>query len=350
MNKRLNEYSLNVYQVVCLVIGLCCVWCSSDEDSVDMELFDMCNDATLARDSQIASEYAEITNAIYELNVLRKNQAARIYQIKVYQQGLMEQEQQLYTGLKSIQRNPSGLGKSKNPVGPKKVELISQLVREEVMRQTLNRILLQLNEWLDECKNAQIQEESRMESIVKLVNAVKRLNQIKDDPLDLQKQTPNSERSIFENNLITIGAQYHPIELKTRFAAFMVVELRKIRHKIDRSEWIHLTKIMESKIDQVLINDELKSRDNISRLIEEALVWLDGRSKEMEVERESKQKPTDPEPSTSRAQSSNPQTNKSGMDGKLYSSSESADQDSTLSFNGYGLKQPGLDQQGCILS
>ncbi|KAI5187926.1 hypothetical protein NEHOM01_2450 [Nematocida homosporus] len=350
MNKRLNEYSLNVYQVVCLVIGLCCVWCSADEDSDKMGLFDISKRLMLDIDSQVESVYDEITNAINKLGILNENQTKQTDLIKQGQQNLKEEKHEASENMNSTQSNCSFSDKSKNLVEQEKIDSISQLVRKEVVQKSIDVIILQLHEWLYECKEIRIQKESRITNIDKPENIVKRLNQIESDLKGLQERFLELKRSGFESGcLITKGAQYHLIGLKVRFVTIMVTELMKIVPKIDISEWIHLTKVMESKIDQFLINDEPESPDNISMIIEEALVWIDGRSKNMEVksESESEQEPTGSEPSNSRTQLSNPQTNESGMDDKLPSTSKSADQDSTLSFNRYELKLSELDQKDC---
>ncbi|KAI5186959.1 hypothetical protein NEHOM01_1825, partial [Nematocida homosporus] len=310
----MNRYSLNVYQVVCLVIGLCCVWCSSGENSNEMELFGPSKDVALDIDSQVESVSAEITNAIDELKDLRDIQSIRIHLIRQGQPGLMKQQH--YKGLKSIQSNPSCLDKLEDVFEQMEIEAISVLVKEELIWDSLNIAIQQMEEWLSEWKNTQMpEEESRVESICKLAIIARQIHQIKSDLRGLQNQFPNPKISRIEINLIAIGDQYHPIGLKARFVTIMVRELMKIRPNITISEWIHLEEIMESKIDQLLKNDELKSPDSISRLIEEALVWLDDTIKEMEVKSESerKQKPTSSEPSNSRTQSSNPQTNGSGM-------------------------------------
>ncbi|KAI5187580.1 hypothetical protein NEHOM01_2286 [Nematocida homosporus] len=349
----MNRYSLNVYQVVFLVIGLGCVWCSAGEDSDKMGLFDISKRIMLYIDSQMALVYDEITNAIDELKALRNKRAMRIDIIKLDQQDRMKQEQQLYKGLKSIQSNPSCLDKLEDVFEQMKIKAISVLVKEELIRESLDIVIQQMEQWLFECKNAPMSKESRREIIGKLAIIVKQIHQIeKSDLKGPQNQFPNPKISRIENGLIAIGARCDSHELKRRFATIMVTELMKIRPNINRLDRNYLTQVGDSTIDKFLKYDELKSLDNISRIIEEALVWLVDGPKNMEVKSESvsEQKPTGSEPSTSRTQSSNPQTNKSGMCGKLHSGSRSADQDSTSSFNGYGLKQPGLDQQGCILS
>ncbi|KAI5187918.1 hypothetical protein NEHOM01_2445, partial [Nematocida homosporus] len=257
MNRRLNEYSLNVYQVVCLVIGLCCVWCSSDEDSDEMELSARFKRLMLDIDSQIVSEYDEITNAIDELKVLRRKQTKQIDVIKQGQQNLKEEEHEASENMNSTQSDCSFSDKSKNLVEQEKIDSISLLVREEVVHKSIDVIVRKLSEWLSECKETWIQKESQTESIDTPENLTKRLNQIESNLKGLQKRFLELKRSGFESDrLIPLGAQYHPTGLKTRFVTIMVTELMKIVPKIDISEWIHLTKVMESKIDQFLINDE----------------------------------------------------------------------------------------------
>ncbi|KAI5187832.1 hypothetical protein NEHOM01_2396 [Nematocida homosporus] len=321
MNKRLNEYSLNVYQVVCLVIGLCCVWCSAVRNSDEMGLADISKRIMLDIDSQVESVYAAITNAIKELGILRRNQTKQIYRIKQCQQNLEEEKQEASENMNSTQSDCSFSDKSIERLRQEEVYLISQLVREEVIHTSIAVIIRKLNEWLSECRDGQVQKESRITNIGKLANQVKQLNKIKDNPTDLQTQSPDSERSIVESALIKKGTYYYPNALKTRFKARMVKELMKMVPKIDISACVELTEILDSEIYSLLKNDELKSLDNISMIIRKSLVWLDGRSKNMEVKSESvsEQEPTDPEPYNSRTQSIPTQTNESGMDGKLHS-------------------------------
>ncbi|KAI5184511.1 hypothetical protein NEHOM01_0186 [Nematocida homosporus] len=326
MNKRLNEYSLNVYQVVCLVIGLCCVWCSSDEDSYTNATGNIFKRLTLDIDSQIESKYAAMTETINNLKFVRNKQSTRINQIKQRQQNLEKEEQKASENMNATQSGCSFSDKSKNLVGQKKVELISQLVREEIIRQSLDIIAQQMDQWLSECKNIPMPEESPIESIRKLEKIAKRLIQVNSNLKGPQNQSPNAEISLAKNGLIAIDAQYNPHELKSRIKVIIIEELTKILPKIDTLGRDDITQVMDPVVDQLLKHDELESLGNISRIIEEALVQLDNRSKNMKVksESESKQEPTDSEPSTSRTQSSNPQTNKSGMDGKPHSSRKSA--------------------------
>ncbi|KAI5184269.1 hypothetical protein NEHOM01_0014 [Nematocida homosporus] len=303
MNKRLNEYSLNVYQVVCLVIGLCCVWCSAGEDLDEMGLFGPSKEDMLYIDSQLASVYDEITNAINELKDLKNKRAMRIDRIKLGQQGLMEQEQQLYTGLESIQSNPSGLDKLEDMFKQKKIKVISELVKEELIQESLNIAIQQMEQWLSKCENIQMPEKSRRESIGKLAMMIEPIQQITSDLTGPQNQFPNPKISRIEIDLIAIGALCDSHELKRRFVTIMVTELIKIRPNINTLDRDNITQVVDSVIDQVLINDKLKSPDIISTIIEKTLAQLDGTSKNTEVksESESKQKPTDPEPSNSRA-------------------------------------------------
>ncbi|KAI5187792.1 hypothetical protein NEHOM01_2371 [Nematocida homosporus] len=326
MNRRLNEYSLNVYQVVCLVIGLCCVWCSSDEDLDEMGLFDISKDATLDIDSQIVSEYAELTNAIDELKALRNKQLTRIDALKVDQWGRMRQEQQLYTGLKSIGCNTSYLDRLEDIFEQKEIKAISELVKEEIIQESLDIAIQQMEQGLFECKSTPTSKELRREIIGKLAIIVKQIHQIESDLKGPQNQLPNPKISRIEIDLIAIGARCDSHELNRRFATIMVAELTKIRPNINRLDQNYLTQVGGSMIDQFLKYDELKSPDSISRIIEEALVQLVGGPKNTEVksESESEQEPTDSEPSNSRTQSSNPQTNESGMCGKPHSSRKSA--------------------------
>ncbi|KAI5187581.1 hypothetical protein NEHOM01_2287 [Nematocida homosporus] len=347
----MNRYSLNVYQVVCLVIGLGCVWCSSDRKSDKMWLFGIFKRILLNLDSKMATGCVEITNAIDELKVLSENQTKQIDQIKQCQQNLEKEEQEASENMNSTQSDCSFSDKSKNLVEQKKINLISQLVREEVVQKSIDVFIRQLSEWLDECKNGLASEILQATGIDKMEKLLERLEQMKSRFMHIRKRLLELKRSEVEDELIIIGARCDSHELKRRFATIMVTELMKIRPNINRLDRNYLTQVMESKIDQFLINDEPKSPDNISRIIEEALVWLDGRSKEMEVksESESEQKPTGSEPSNSRTQLSNPQTNESGMDGKLHSGRKSADQDSTSSSDSDIIQLSELDQKDCTL-
>ncbi|KAI5185859.1 hypothetical protein NEHOM01_1109 [Nematocida homosporus] len=353
----MNRYSLNVYQVVCLVIGLCCVWCSAVRNSDEMELADISKDATLDIDSQIKSVYAELTNEIDNLKLLNENQTKQIDLIKQGQQNLKKEEREVYEKSKSTQSDCSFSDKSKDRFRQKKIELLSQLIREEVIQKSVNIVIQQMEQRLFECKRIQTSKKSKSKSKSKtktkredkLADIVQQLNQIKSALTGLQKPSRREERIIAENNLITIGAYYNYIVLKSRIKVIIIEELTEMVPKIDMLNGNDLTNVMDSMIDQVLKYDKLKSPNSISRIIEKTLAQLDGTSKNTEVksESESKQEPTDSEPSNSRAQLCNPQTNESGMDGKLHSSNKSADQDSTSSFNRYGLKLPELDQKDC---
>ncbi|KAI5186453.1 hypothetical protein NEHOM01_1486 [Nematocida homosporus] len=348
----MNRYSLNVYQVVCLVIGLCCVWCSSDRKSDKMWLFGIFKRILLNLDSQVESVSAEITNAIKELRILSENRSKRINAIKQCQQNLKEEKHEASENMNSTQSDCSFSDKSIERLRQEKIELLSLLVREEVIQKSINIATQQMEQWLSGCKNTQMSEESRIESLGKLTNIAQQLKQIKSDAMDPQNQSPGSKRNILVNGLIAIGVRYNSHELKSRIKMIMIEELKKMVPKIDMLDRDDITQVIDPVIDQLLKHDEPKSPDNISRIIEGVLAQLDDRSKNMKVksESESKQEPTDPEPSTSRTQSSNPQTNKSGMDGKPHSGSRSADQDSTSSFNGYGLKQLELVRRGCTIS
>ncbi|KAI5188044.1 hypothetical protein NEHOM01_2505 [Nematocida homosporus] len=206
MNKRLNEYSLNAYQVVCLVIGLGCVWCSADEDSDKMGLFDISKRLMLDIDSQIVSVYDEITNAIKELRIL-KNQTKQIYRIKQCQHEASE-------NMNSTQSDCSFSDKSIERLRQEEAYLISQLVREEVVQKSIDVIIRKLSEWLYECKKIRIQKESRITNINKPENLTKRLNQIESDLKGLQKRFLELNRSGFESAyLIPILTQYNTILL-----------------------------------------------------------------------------------------------------------------------------------------
>ncbi|KAI5187071.1 hypothetical protein NEHOM01_1910 [Nematocida homosporus] len=311
MNKRLNEYSLNVYQVVCLVIGLCCVWCSSDEDSDEIDLSARFKRLMLYRDNQIALHFIEIAKAINDMKSLRNEQSTRINAIKKYQQNLKEEKHEASENMNSTQSDCSFSDKSIERLRQEKIELLSILVREEVIQESVNIVGQQMEQWSSEFKNTQMSEESRIESLGKLTNIAQQLKQIKSDAMNPQNQSLDSKESILENGLIAIGAHYNYIVLKSRIKVIIIEELTKILPKIDTLDRGNITQVVNSVTDRILINDKLKSPNIIFRIIKEALVWLDDRSKEMKVKSESEQEPTDPEPSTSRTQSSNPQTNPS---------------------------------------
>ncbi|KAI5187795.1 hypothetical protein NEHOM01_2372, partial [Nematocida homosporus] len=283
----MNRYSLNVYQVVCLVIGLCCVWCSAVRNSDKMELSARFKRPVLARNSQIVSEYDEITNAIDDLKFVRNTLSTRINQIKQGQQSREETERKAYEGLESTQCSRSFLDELKDIFGPRKIMLLSQLVKIEIQRQSLDIITQQMEQWLEESKNTQMQPGPRIKSICKLANIVQQLKQIKSDAMDPQNQSPNAEISIVENGLIAIGVQCNSHELKSRIKMIMIEELKKIPPKIDTLNWDDITQVIDPVIDQLLKHDEPKSRDNISRIIKETLAQLDGTSKNMEVKSES---------------------------------------------------------------
>ncbi|KAI5186727.1 hypothetical protein NEHOM01_1666 [Nematocida homosporus] len=313
MNKRLNEYSLNVYQVVCLVIGLCCVWCDTVGDLNKMGSAGPSKRSGTSRDNQIALHFIDISNAINEMQSLRNQQSIRINAIKKYQQNLKEEKHEASENMNSTQSDCSFSDKSKDRFRQKKIELLSILVREEVIQKSVNIVAQQMDQWLEESKNTQLQLGSRIKSLCKLAKIAQQLKQIKTDAMGPQSQSPDSCRSILEDGIIALGVRYNSYGLKRRIKVIIIEELKKILPRIGLLGRDNITRVVDSVIDQFLEHDELESSNIIFRIIKEALVWLDNKSKEMEVKSESKQKPTDSEPSTSRAQSSNPQTNESGM-------------------------------------
>ncbi|KAI5188070.1 hypothetical protein NEHOM01_2515, partial [Nematocida homosporus] len=368
MNRRLNEYSLNVYQVVCLVIGLGCVWCSSDEDSytnasdngVNTTRLDNGSDNNMLNNDapgwdmdvmfrQGIKDRANIIEKVRTMQDISKSRSKQIDELKKCQQDLMEKEQEASKNMNSTQSNRSFSDKSKDRLRQVKIKLISALVKEEIIRQSADVIAQQMEQWLEESKNTQMQPGPRIESICNLIDTAEELSQIESNLMGPQNQSPNSCRSILVNGLIAIGVRYNSHGLKSRIKVIIIEELKKILPKIDTLDRDDRTQVIDPVIDQLLKHNELESLGNISRIIKETLAQLDNRFKEMEVKSESEQEPTDPEPSNSRTQSSNPQTNKSGMDGKPHSSRKSADQDSTSTFDRHGLKQLELDQKDCTL-
>ncbi|KAI5186555.1 hypothetical protein NEHOM01_1541 [Nematocida homosporus] len=313
MNRRLNRYSLNVYQVVFLVIGLCCVWCNTVKNSDKMRWPNRFKRSRVNRDNRTKLVYAGMTNAIDELGILSENQLTRIDVIKQGQQSFKEEKHAASENMNSTQSDCSFSDKSKDIFEQEKIDSISQLVRKEIIRQRLNILAQQMEHWTKESRNAQAQSGSQMESIDMLVNTTQQLSKIKRDLKNSRNQSPDSQRSIFENGLITIGARCNSHGLTSRIKVIVIEELTKILPKIDTLDRVYLTKIIDPVINQLLKPDELRSPDNVSRIIKETLAQLDNRFKEMEVESESEQEPTDLEPSNSRTRLSNPQTNGSGM-------------------------------------
>ncbi|KAI5186079.1 hypothetical protein NEHOM01_1261 [Nematocida homosporus] len=272
----MNRYSLNVYQVVCLVIGLCCVWCSSGEDSDERVLIDSVNpikldsDANenllngdvqrnrLDRDNQKPLECIEISKAMGELEILKNNQTKRIYLIKQRQQNLEEEKQEAFENMNSTQSDYSSSGKPIERLAQKEVYVLSLLVKEKLIQESVDIIILQLKEWSSTYTVGE--DLTGLHNIVKQVN---RLNEIKSNLTDLENQSQptqfesleqslETERTTIETRLIEIGQCCGFNELTERFKAIIVTELEKMLEQRDTTMLTELFQKPEIELETML--------------------------------------------------------------------------------------------------
>ncbi|KAI5187822.1 hypothetical protein NEHOM01_2394, partial [Nematocida homosporus] len=213
MNRRLNEYSLQVYRVVCLVIVLCCVWCSASSDSEDDYVYEE------AHAIQQANRIVDMIVPLLNLHIIQEKRifASKIQSIRQYLDQLVEVEGRMSQNLNQSSHDYF------DPVIKEYERIIdrspSLVVREVLIQKSAAIIARKLLGYINGCLDGKYIRVIRSGKIEDVIAQVRELNDIKFDrsTLETQLQTNKLRRTATE---IEIEEKIAKIEIK-------VIELAK---------------------------------------------------------------------------------------------------------------------------
>ncbi|KAI5186262.1 hypothetical protein NEHOM01_1351 [Nematocida homosporus] len=275
MNKRLNEYSLQVYRAVCLVIVLCYVWCSACSGSEDVGVY---RDAHAI---QQANRIVDMIVPLLNLHIIHEKRIALIkeHNLIQYTAKAKEQEGSKQLSLSRIIRGCFGpimmLYKRITNRSP------SLIVREVLIQKSASIIVQKPLDYLKSCINGENIDNENLTQMSEIVTLVKRLNAIKTDLLILETQLQanklkripaylEEEIATIETKLIKLAERYDSKALNKRGkeAKKEEEELEQLSKKGDHTTLTELLLKSDKEIEKRVSNDEMAMLDKAKAIID----------------------------------------------------------------------------------